>query len=296
MRRLTVALGEYPHTRSLRSGAIPDQAIRCEFAGVSPIHRAFAPMVRELRYDVCELAITTLLQALEAGVPLTVLPLVMNGDGHHRSLNRRPDRDPFTPSELAGQRVGVRSYTQTTGMWVRGLLHEEHGIEADQVTWVTTEGPHVDSYREPGWVQRGQGTVAELLDADVVAAAIIGPRALAAQGVALAPVFDDPDAADEAWIARHGTIPVNHLVVVRTELLESDPDAVAAVYRAIASGIAATAAERDTTAHGRAVRAGWTDELRTAIDIAGRFGVEQGLLHNPVEVEGLEAATAPLEL
>jgi len=252
--------------------------------------------VRELRYDVCELAIVTLLQAREAGVPLIALPLAMNGDGHHRSLSRRPDRQALAPADLVGRRVGVRAYSQTTGMWVRGVLREEYGVEADQITWVTTEGAHVSGYREPSFVERAGGTVATLLAEDAVAAATIGPRALTAQGLTLEPVFEDPDAADEAWIARHHTIPVNHLVAVRGELVETEPAAVAAVYRALHDGTTATADQRDDTAHGRAVRAGWTDELRMAIEIAGQYGVEQRLLRRPVDVDALEAETKSLEL
>ena len=294
--RLSVAFGDYPHTRPLKEGAMTVDGCTLAFADVEPIHRAFGPMVRELRYDVCELAITTLLQALEAGVPITVLPLAMNGDGHHRSLNRRPDRASLAPGDLIGGRVAVRAYSQTTGMWVRGLLREEHGIDADQITWMTTEGPHVDSYLEPEFVQRAHASVATLVAEDVVDAAIVGPRALTAQGLALEPVFTDADAADEAWITRHGTIPINHLVVVRTDLVQTEPGAIGALYRKVGDAILATAEQRDTTAHGRAVRGGWTDELRVAIEIAGRFGVEQGLLRSPPDVDALEAQTASLEL
>ncbi|MFZ0387836.1 MAG: hypothetical protein WAL22_19390 [Solirubrobacteraceae bacterium] len=253
-------------------------------------------MVRELRFDICELAIATYLQAREAGVPITLLPVVMNGDGHHRSLSRRSDRAPLAPGDLAGRRVGVRAYSQTTGLWVRGLLREEHGIEADQITWVTTEGAHVAAYAEPAWVQRAAGTIATLVAEDAVAAAVIGPRAFVAQGITLEPVFDDPDAADEAWIARHQTIPVNHLVVARTELVQTAPALVGACYRALCDGIVATAGQRDNTAHGRAVHAGWTDELRAAIEIAGRLGLEQGLLQQSADIEALEAETVSLEL
>jgi 4,5-dihydroxyphthalate decarboxylase len=294
--QLSVVLGDYAHTRVVKDGTIPVEGVCCRIEEVGTMPNAFGPMVRELRWDVCEVAIGTLLQALEAGVPLIALPLAMNGDGHHRSLNRRPDRDPITPVQLPGRRVGVRAYSQTTGLWVRGLLREEHGIEAEQITWVTTEGPHVDSWSEPAWVQRAAGPVSRLMADDEVVAAAIGPRALAAEGIALTPVFDDPDAADEAWIARHGTIPVNHLVAVRADRAASAPERVTALYRALCAGIDATADQRDATAHGRAVRHGWTDDLREAIEIAGRYGVEQGLLRQPADAGALENATVPLAL
>ena len=48
-----------------------------DFADITPIHRAFAPMVREQRFDVSEMAIATFLQAKAYGKPLVLLPVVL---------------------------------------------------------------------------------------------------------------------------------------------------------------------------------------------------------------------------
>ncbi|MDV9174038.1 zinc-binding dehydrogenase [Streptomyces sp. W16] len=164
MTPLTVLLGDYPHTRRLKE--TPVLGGDCRFVESSPLYPAFAHMVRELAYDVCELALATYLQARAAGVPVTLLPVVMIGGTHHRSLTRLPDGPHLTPGQLVGRRVGVRSYSQTTGLWVRGILREEYGVEASDITWVTTEEPHVAQYREPACVRRSQaGRVADLLRA-----------------------------------------------------------------------------------------------------------------------------------
>lgn len=285
MTTLTVMLGDYPHTRPLATGEIPVSDVDTRFRTASPVYSAFPRMVRDLEFDVCELALATYLQAREAGVPVTLLPVVLVGGSHHGSLTR-PAQSPLTgPRQLIGQRVGVRAYSQTTGMWVRGILREEYGIESSDITWVTTEEPHVAQYREPGYVRRSSATsVADLIRGKQVAAAVLGPRAIGGQGGGLVPVIANPPAAARAWIDRHATVPVNHLVVVRDEVLRSSPDAVAAVFRALRDGIASTASERDDSAVGQAVAAGWSDELVRCLEIATRYALEQEVVRSRIDV------------
>ncbi|GAA3442707.1 hypothetical protein [Planomonospora venezuelensis] len=240
-----------------------------EFPQVSPLYPAFARMVRNLEFDVCELALATYLQARGAGVPITLIPAVMVGGTHHRSLTRLPDGPELTPGDLVGKRIGVRSYSQTTGLWVRGILSEEYGIAASDITWVTTEEPHVAQYEEPAWVTRSSaGRVADLLHRGDVAAAVLGPRAIGGQGEGLVPVIPDAEAAARAWVDRHGFVPVNHVVVVRDDVLRAVPDQVRELAQALG--------------------AGWSDELRACMELAARYALEQELLREPIDLDVIE--------
>jgi 4,5-dihydroxyphthalate decarboxylase len=222
-------------------------------------------MVRTLEFDVCEMALATYLQAREAGVPITLLPVVLVSGTHHASLTRLPGGPPLTPRELVGRRVGVRSYSQTTGLWVRGILREEFGVEASDVTWVTTEEPHVRQYREPAYVRRSTaGRVLDLLLDGEAEAAVLGPKAIGNQGEGLARVIPDAENAARAWVDRHGFVPVNHMLVVRDDVLRHDPEAVAG----LGSG-------------------GWTDPLVKCLELAGRYALEQELIRRPLDVEGI---------
>jgi 4,5-dihydroxyphthalate decarboxylase len=293
---LSVVLGDYPHTRPLKDGTIPVPGVDCRFVQASPLYSAFARMVRDLEFDVCEMAVATYLQAREAGVPITLLPVAMIGGTHHQSLTRRPDSPALSPGQLAGKRVGVRSYSQTTGLWVRGILREDYGVEASDVTWVTTEEPHVAQYRQPANVHRSTAAkVADLLTAGDVAAAVLGPRAIGTQGVELVPVVEDAQAAGQAWIDRHGTVPVNHMVVVRDELVRSAPDSVAALYRALAESVATTAAERDDSPAGRVVGTGWSQSLLKSLEIAARYAREQEVVRSAVDLGRIEKEASFLD-
>lgn len=294
---LDVLLGNYPHTRVLRDGTIPVEGAECRFLSASPLHSAFPRMAGGLEFDVCEMPVATYLLARDAGVPLTLLPAVLIGATHHHSLTRLPDGPELDVRRLAGHRIGVRSYGQTTGLWVRGILREDYGVEASDVTWVTTEDAHVASYMNPPNVERSTaGGVAALLRAGDVAAAVLGPRAIGVQGVPLVPVIKDAEHAAQAWTERHGTVPANHLLVVRDDVLRTRRDEVAALFRALARGIEATAGERDlATPAGRAVTAGWSDSLARCLEIAARYALEQKLVRTPVDLARIQKDAAFLE-
>ncbi|MEU6540959.1 hypothetical protein [Streptomyces sp. NPDC047000] len=293
---LTVLLGDHPHTRPLKDGTVPVDGTVCRFPESSPLPPAFARMVRDLAYDICEMPMATYLQARDAGIPLTLLPVVLVGSTHHRSLTRLPEDPVIGPRDLVGRRVGVRAYGQTTGLWVRGWLREEYGVESSDVTWVTTEDVHVAQYVNPPYVERSAaGRVGDLLRSHDVSAAVLGPKAIGGQGAGLVPLVADAEGAGEAWIGRHGTIPANHLLVVRDDVVRDRPDAVRAVYRALEKAIADTADRRDGSPAGRAVTAGWSTALTACLEIAARYAQEQDLIREPVDGTAIEQATAFLD-
>ena len=268
----------------------------CQYLESSPLPPAFARMVRDLAYDICEMPTATYLQAREAGVPVTLLPAVLIGSTHHRSLTRLPEGPQIGPGDLVGRRVGVRAYGQTTGLWVRGWLQEEYGVRSCDVTWVTTEDVHVAQYVNPPYVERSRAErVADLLRSQDVDAAVLGPKAIGGQGAGLVPLVADAEEAGLAWTERHGTVPANHLLVVRDDVLRTRPEAVRAVYRALKKAIADTAGERDGSPAGRAVTAGWSDSLTACLEIAGRYALEQSLIREPVDVAAIEEKTAFLD-
>lgn len=285
---IKIALREYPHTRPLLDGAIPVEDRDVEYVEVEPINRAFAPMVRELRYDVCELAIATLFQAVEAGVPIAALPVVLHGNFHHRSLWGWGAQQ-LRPEDLPGRRVGVRAYSQTTGLWVRGVLSDVYGVRAQDVTWVTTEGAHVETYAEPANVERTDAKLVDALRAGDVEAVVMGTRSVDhVEG--LVPLVSDWEEQQQAWLDQRGWVPINHLAVVRLDLLENDPAAVAAVYGALAAGIdQARPAEPGGTTRELVVEHGITDRMIGALDTAIRYARDQQVIRTDLDARSLFA-------
>ena len=231
---LRTLLGDYPATAALKRGDIASSSVRLDFADIKPVSAGFKRTVRDLELDVSEIAIVTYLIAKAHGKPLTLLPAVMMGRFQHPLIVYNAERGPLRPGDLAGRRVGVRSYSVTTGAWIRCILADDYGIAPGQMKWVTFGEAHVAEFRDPPNVERALAgaKLTEMLLAGEIDAAIVGdgppsdPR--------IKTLLPDPAGAAHAWHAKHGAIQVNHLVAVKDSLSRAHPQAVREIYRLLA--------------------------------------------------------------
>jgi 4,5-dihydroxyphthalate decarboxylase len=228
---LRTVLGNYPHTKALKDGTLPHGDVVLDFVDVSPVHKAFAPMVRDAAYDVCELAIVTALQAIAYGAPIVLLPAVVASRFQRGCLIGWEANGIPSPSALAGKRIAVRAYTQTTGMWVRAHLAEDYGLRAGAVEWVTQDPAHVADYQDPPYVTRvpKDKALTDMLRAGEVDAAIFGNDLPKEPG--FSPLIPDADARDMAWWHKHGFMPINHMVAVSQAACDTTPQALRATYQ-----------------------------------------------------------------
>jgi 4,5-dihydroxyphthalate decarboxylase len=229
--KLRTLLGDYPLTHALRQGEVRSPGIEFDFAEVKVPSTAFKRVVRDLEFDVAELAIVTFLMAKAHGKPLVLLPAVLFGRFQHPLIVYNAERGQLAPGDLAGRRVGIRSTSVTTAVWIKGILADDYGVDLDRVRWVTFEDAHVAEYRDPPSVGRaasGKELVQMLLDGEIDAA-VVGDKV--PQDSRLKTLIADPAAAAEAWYRRTGALQINHMVVAKSSLSASDPQAVREVYR-----------------------------------------------------------------
>ncbi|QPF89152.1 ABC transporter substrate-binding protein [Bradyrhizobium commune] len=224
--KLKAVLGSHSHVQAAKSGALRSDLFDLDFIEYTPTNTAFKPMVREQAFDVCEMAIVTYLMAKAHGKPLVLLPATMLGRFQHSYALYNPARGMLGPSDLEGKRVGIRSFTTTTGAWIRGILANDYGVNLDKIKWVTFEDPHVAEYVDTAErAPKDKKVLQMLLDGEVDA--VLGETS---NDPRLKTLFPDPAAEAAKWYARRGVVPVNHLVVVTGKLAKSRPDVVAGVY------------------------------------------------------------------
>jgi 4,5-dihydroxyphthalate decarboxylase len=209
-------LGDYPVTKHFK------QQSALEFADVKVPNTAFKRVVRDLEFDVAELAIITYLLAKAHGKPYRLLPAVMTARFQHSTLAYNPERGPLSPDELAGKKVGMRSYSVTTATWVRGILADDYGVDLSRVNWVTFEDPHVAEFRDPPNATRmppGKDITAMLLAGELDAAILAEPP----KDGPLKPLIPDPAAAAQAWKKRTGAgLQINHMVTLKDSVSKQE--------------------------------------------------------------------------
>jgi len=281
---LSGCFGTYPQTQALKSGQVKSDRVALRLTEINPVYKAFLMMAREQKFDVSEMALVTYLQAKAYGKPITLMPATMMGRFQHGTMLYNCERDLVTPESLPGRKVGVRSFAQTTGCWVRGILWKDYGLDLGKVKWITFEDAHLAEFRDPPGVERaadGKDMTQMVLDGELDAAIFGGvmptdPR--------LKSVIPAPDAAAQAWYRKHGTVPVNHMVVVKTALSKSDPAAVREVFRMLheskkVAGLPKAGAI-DTLPFG-------FDALKPALDLMSDYALEMKIIPRRYSVEEL---------
>lgn len=226
--RLRTVTRTQGNNRALKEGTVTPKRYGLTFVEVPVLVDGFRRMVRGLEFDVCEMAMTTYLCAKAHGKPFTALPIFLVRGFHHGVIVSDPKAGVRNPKDLEGRKVGVnRGYTVTTGVWARGVLQDEYGVDLNAVTWVPSGDEHVAEYRPPDNVVPMPGARLADLAADGELAAVIG-----AGGPGLVPLI--PADAGYAALRRRGHYPINHLVVVRDDVLAAHPDLAADLFGAFA--------------------------------------------------------------
>jgi 4,5-dihydroxyphthalate decarboxylase len=271
--RLRTLLGDHPGTAALKSGSIRSDLVEFDFVDYSPTNKGFKPMVREAAFDVSEMAIVTYLMAKSFAKPMVLLPDVVVARFQHGHALYNAKRGTLKPSDLNGRRVGIRSFTTTTGAWLRGILANDHGADLGSIDWVTFEDAHVAEFRDTTKrAPAGRQIVQMLIDGELDA--VLGEKS---EHPDLKPLFADVAAEEKTWFARHGVVPINHMVVVSQTLSEKHPDVVREVHRMLSESAKASAAAPRFSA----------DEMRRSLEMIIGYTVQQGLIPHAFTVDEL---------
>lgn len=242
---LTLAIADYPHTAALLDGSIEIEGVDAEFVRVTPQIAAFRRMVRQVEFDVCELAPTTYIIARAYGAPFVALPIFVFRKFHHGGLLVRPDSGISRPRDLEGKKVGVRAYSVTTGVWTRGILIDEFGLDSSKVTWVVDDEEHVTQMPLPANVTHapdGQSLV-DMIQRGELAAGFDGNAGIGRAGAPTGgwsqvesqgypDLFPNAAELEAEWFNRTGIYPMHGTIVVKDSVLAAHPWIARSLYDA----------------------------------------------------------------
>lgn len=312
---LKMAVATYGHTAAFKSGNVPLKGINPDFIEVTPIIAAFRRMVRDLEFDVCEMASATYMIAREAGLPVRALPVFTYRRFHHSGFVVHPDAGIRAPKDLEGKRIGVRAWSVTTGIWTRGILHNEFGVDLSKITWVVDDEEHVKSLQlPPNVVQAPAGrSLPDLMASGELHAAFTANAGLGRAGapkagwsaskqpVSYPELFSNAAHLEAEWFRSTGIYPVHSLIVVKDALLEQHPWIAKSLFDALLQAkeiylgqLRAGESVSDMDDHYRKMAALVGDPLpygignnRPAIEALISYCFQQGLLKKRISAEEL---------
>ena len=292
---LTMAIATYGHTAALKNGSVAINGVRPNLVEVKPIIAAFRRMVRDIEFDVCEMAPATYMIAREAGAPFKALPIFIFRRFHHAGLVYRADASISEPKDLEGKKVGVRAYSVTTGIWTRGILANNYGVDLSKITWVVDDEEHVKSLQLPRNVVHAPAgrSLADMMAAGELHAAFTGNAGIGRAGAPKenwqatpsrtrdhCELFEDAPRLEKSWFEQTGIYPIHGLIVVKDEVLADHPWVAKSLFDAFVQSkkrylgqLQAGASVSDMDAHYRRMSAIVGDPLPYGID-ANRTSME----------------------
>jgi 4,5-dihydroxyphthalate decarboxylase len=233
--RFKIAVADYGHTRSIKSGAVPIKGVEADFVQVVPIIGAFRRMVRDVEFDICEMAPTTYMIARALGAPFIALPIFLMRRFHHGGFVVRPDAGIKAPKDLEGKKVGVRAYSVTTGVWTRGIFVNEYGLDSGRVTWVVDDEEHVTALElPPNVIHAPPGkSLQSMMKSGEIQAGFTGPAGVGRAGPPVSgwdkaaasandadsypELIADAEQVEADWYRKSGIYPIHGLIVVKDE-------------------------------------------------------------------------------
>jgi 4,5-dihydroxyphthalate decarboxylase len=293
------------NNQTLKDGSVAPKTFEFDFVEVDPLIAAFRRMVRGNEFDICEMAITTYICAKSFGKPMTAIPVFLVRAFHHGAILANSKAGISTPKDLEGKRVGVnRGYTVTTGVWARGVLQDEHGVDLKKITWVLSGDEHVAEYKPPANVvpiEPGK-KMDEMLKSGELAAAI----GVEVDSPDVKPLIPNALDAGLAALKARGHYPINHLVVINDEVMARHPEVAADAFEAFAAAkrlyverLKAGKIDKPTAVdrvHQRVMDITSRDPLpygitpnRTVIEELIGHALKQGIITKPVTVDELFA-------
>jgi 4,5-dihydroxyphthalate decarboxylase len=221
------------NNQAIKDGSVQPKTFEFAFEEVDPLIAAFRRMVRGNEFDICEMAITTYICAKAYGKPMTAVPVFLVRAFHHGAILVNSKAGIATPKDLEGKKVGVnRGYTVTTGVWARGILQRQYGVNLNKITWVLSGDEHVAEYQPPANVvpMPAGKKMDDMLISGELAAAI----GVEVKHPDVKPLIPDAQAAGLAALRSEGLYPINHCVVIKDELIAKYPDLATDVFNTFA--------------------------------------------------------------
>jgi 4,5-dihydroxyphthalate decarboxylase len=216
---LSLAINAYDHVRELRPQGIDLRVLEL------PIEEIFFRFTKFREWDVSEMSFGKVASLMSEERPdIIAIPVFPSRVFRHSAIYVGKNSSIKSPKQLEGRRVGIPEWAQTAGIYARGLLQHEYGVDLAAIDWRQA------GVREPGRIEkvelklpRGvkivalpEHTLSEMLAAGDLDAVI------SARDPGGERLFADYQQAEAEYFRKTRIFPIMHVVVLRRPVYERD--------------------------------------------------------------------------
>jgi len=221
---LTLAINPYDHVRDLLSGEVRASGIDLVPLEL-PIEEIFYRFTKFREWQASEMSFGKVISLMSEDKPeIVCVPVFLSRVFRHSAIYLRDASEIRTPKDLEGKRVGIPEWAQTAGIYVRGMLAHEYGVDLARIQWFQA------GVREPGRVEKVQLnlskgiTITARPDRSLVDMLAKGDldAVMSAREVPGARLFKDYRAAEAEYWKKTRIFPIMHVLVLRRDVYERD--------------------------------------------------------------------------
>jgi 4,5-dihydroxyphthalate decarboxylase len=225
--KLSMTCGQYDRTRPLIDGIVRPDGIELDVSSDDD-HLARQQKIRDGFFDVCEFFTGTYIADLPfRRLGFTALPVFPHRMFRHSNIHLNRKAGIGKPSDLNGRRVGLRFWSITAGLWMKGILEDDHGVDLSSITWVVSLPAGIPDWRPPSWLKLESApagmTEYELLVSGNTAAAVTADWWKPGKHPDIGYLFPDYEEEERDFYNRTRCVPIMHTLTVRTSILEKEP-------------------------------------------------------------------------
>ena len=187
---------------------------------------AFKAVLENNPFEVNEFSLASYSMMKDRGVDwMTAIPIFLNRDFRHGSLYVSKDSKIIHPSDLVGNTIGAREFSQTAGVWWRGTMIDQYDLHWSEIKWVTAASQRFIPPEEAS-VEIVEGDLEQLVvegTIDAFLAPITKDEQNPEEERKLRPIFPDTESEERNYYKNTGIYPLNHTIVIHNDVLVKHP-------------------------------------------------------------------------
>jgi 4,5-dihydroxyphthalate decarboxylase len=226
--KLTLACGDYESIRALKEGTVKPDGIELTLLTDMTSDVRHWRMLRNREFDIAELSMSNYLIAKLNRLPFTAIPVFLHRRFRHGFIFLNVNKGITRPTDLLGRKVGLRNFSATANLWIRGILEHEYQVPHRKINWFKQDDEEVEFTPPPDLSLQKispRKTVEKML-VEGELDALLHPEIIQPvldKDERVTRLFNNYKELEIDYYKRTGIFPIMHTTAIREEIIAKNP-------------------------------------------------------------------------